>query len=125
MEGMLTFVGIVVVVFGILQIILFFKIWGMTNDVNELKIELLRSNMKTEANILFLKGDKQATYNKLYDNFLREIVIATNMPCTTNTSYDYKVRYVNLVAKYKPAFEKIGLGHPDYTLYDELNKVEL
>ncbi|MDR1919673.1 MAG: hypothetical protein LBQ65_08525 [Tannerellaceae bacterium] len=30
-------VGIIFIVFGILQIILFFKIWGMTNDVREVK----------------------------------------------------------------------------------------
>lgn len=37
MEGMFTFVGIIIIVFGILQIILFFKVWGMTNNVNEMK----------------------------------------------------------------------------------------
>lgn len=37
MEGILTFISIIFIVFGILQIILFFKMWGMTNDVKELK----------------------------------------------------------------------------------------
>lgn len=37
MEGIALFVSIVIIVFGILQIILFFKIWGMTNNVSELK----------------------------------------------------------------------------------------
>lgn len=37
MEGLFSFVGIVIIVFGILQIILFFKVWGMTNDVSEMK----------------------------------------------------------------------------------------
>lgn len=37
MEGMLTFTGIIIIVFGILQIILFFKIWGMTNDISDMK----------------------------------------------------------------------------------------
>ena len=30
---MTLFVSIVIIVFGVLQIILFFKLWGMTNDV--------------------------------------------------------------------------------------------
>lgn len=34
---MIEVVGIVLIVFGVLQIILFFKIWGMTNDIRELK----------------------------------------------------------------------------------------
>lgn len=41
MEDMLTFTGLVVIVFGILQIILFFKIWGMTNDIREIKNKYL------------------------------------------------------------------------------------
>ncbi|RHR60914.1 hypothetical protein DWW79_12475 [Alistipes sp. AF17-16] len=36
MDGLMTFFGIVMIVFGILQIILFFKVWGMTNDVRKL-----------------------------------------------------------------------------------------
>lgn len=34
-NGMETFMAIVFLVFGILQIILFFKIWGMTNNVKK------------------------------------------------------------------------------------------
>ena len=38
MEVML---GIIIFVFGILQIVLFFKLWGMTNDVREIKNKYL------------------------------------------------------------------------------------
>lgn len=34
--GWLTFIGLVMIVWGVLEIILFFKIWGMTNDVRRL-----------------------------------------------------------------------------------------
>lgn len=37
MPGWLTFIGIVMIVWGVLEIILFFKIWGMTNDIRALK----------------------------------------------------------------------------------------
>ena len=37
METTLNIVSIIIIVFGILQIILFFKLWGMTNDVNRIK----------------------------------------------------------------------------------------
>lgn len=36
-SGLLTFIGIVMIIWGILEIILFFKIWGMTNDIKALK----------------------------------------------------------------------------------------
>ena len=38
-------VSIIIIVFGILQIILFFKIWGMTNDVREIK-NMLELNIR-------------------------------------------------------------------------------
>ena len=34
---MIEFLSLILIIFGVLQIILFFKIWGMTNDVKELK----------------------------------------------------------------------------------------
>ena len=33
----ITFIGIVMIIGGILEVILFFKIWGMTNDIRALK----------------------------------------------------------------------------------------
>jgi len=36
-----TIIGIIFAIFGILQIILFFKIWGMTNDIKEIKEKYL------------------------------------------------------------------------------------
>lgn len=44
MEGIITFTGVVMIAFGILQIILFFKLWGMTNDVSRIK-DLLESKL--------------------------------------------------------------------------------
>lgn len=61
-------VSIILFVFGILQIILFFKIWGMTNDTHKIKEMLnLRNRISffhrlppkckdTYGNILFVKG---------------------------------------------------------------------
>lgn len=36
-SGWLTFLGIVLLIWGVFQIILFFKVWGMTNDIKALK----------------------------------------------------------------------------------------
>mgnify|MGYP000186460188 CR=1 FL=1 len=37
MESITLFVAIVIIVFGVLQIILFFKIWKTTNEVSQVK----------------------------------------------------------------------------------------
>lgn len=36
--------NIIIITFGILQIILFFKIWGMTNDIKQIKNKYLSSD---------------------------------------------------------------------------------
>lgn len=46
-----TLLAIIFIVFGLLQIILFFKIWGMTNDIREMKNKYFR------ADISFSIGD--------------------------------------------------------------------
>ena len=45
MGGFIGLVYVIMVVWGVLNIILFFKIWGMTNDVNTIKQHLLGSNI--------------------------------------------------------------------------------
>lgn len=44
---MYEFLSIVLIVFGVLQIILFFKMWGMTNDVSKIK-DLLEMRITKE-----------------------------------------------------------------------------
>lgn len=56
MEGMFSFVGIIVIVFGILQIILFFKLWGMTNDIRIIKNQYLDSLKTSEVPKETVKG---------------------------------------------------------------------
>lgn len=55
METITIILGIVMLVFGILQIILFFKVWGMTDDVSSMKrdlkllAEIAKFNQKNSA----------------------------------------------------------------------------
>ena len=46
METALNFVSIIIIVFGILQIILFLKLWGMTNDIREMKNKYMDDQYK-------------------------------------------------------------------------------
>lgn len=46
MENILTFTGIIIIIFGILQIILFFKLWGMTNDIRDIRDKYLNAEEK-------------------------------------------------------------------------------
>ncbi len=67
---MIDILSIVLLIFGVLQIILFFKVWGMTNDVKKMK-ERLEKDQSNEDSIIIeaqskvLEGDKEKAY-KLY-----------------------------------------------------------
>jgi len=39
---MIDFLTIILLIFGLLQIILFFKVWGMTNDIKEIRNKYLK-----------------------------------------------------------------------------------
>lgn len=65
MENITLFASIAIIVFGVLQIILFFKLWEMTNDVK--KISLKHSPSKEdelidEAQLLCLDGEKENAF---------------------------------------------------------------
>lgn len=51
MTGIYAIIGIVMLVFGILQIVLFFKLWGMTNDVGQIKYLLCNLSTQNAAAI--------------------------------------------------------------------------
>ena len=39
---MIDFLTIILLIFGVLQIILFFKVWGMTNDIKDIRNKHLK-----------------------------------------------------------------------------------
>ena len=44
---MIDFLTIILLIFGLLQIILFFKVWGMTNDIKEIRNKYLKDEDET------------------------------------------------------------------------------
>ncbi len=56
MEG---FITLVLIVFGILQIILFFKIWGMTDNVKEMRDYFLSGKDATEMEYEESKAEEE------------------------------------------------------------------
>ncbi len=58
---MYEFLSVILIVFGILQIVLFFKVWKMTNDVNEIK------EIAKEENNISWDAAKMETLAENYD----------------------------------------------------------
>lgn len=63
---MIEIVSLVMLVFGILQIILFFKLWGMTNDIRSMKNQSKENNKEIEY------------YIKSINEYLRKIDVSTS-----------------------------------------------
>ena len=40
-------INLIIIIFGVLNLILFFKIWGMTNDISDIKKHLLNRQYST------------------------------------------------------------------------------
>lgn len=84
MESTLNFVSIIIIVFGILQIILFFKLWGMTNDIKEIKNKYVGKVIVPEVNtfhnpnIAFNIGDI-VIYTKTGDKFRIDEIAGENI----------------------------------------------
>lgn len=94
---MIDFLIIILLIFGVLQII-FFKVWGMTNDVRKIK-NILELNIKQQQDTLnyntniapsFSLGEV-VTYKKTQEKFIIKRRITEDLfECSsldTNTSY--------------------------------------
>lgn len=116
MEGLVTLTGIVMIAFGILQIILFFKVWGMTNNVKRIWDKIDNEDFLSEACYTYLKGDIESTEQLLNDAFIKEISLLSK---SSETYGEWDEGYAKLVSKYTRAFNKIGKPIPNFEKYND------
>ncbi len=102
----------VIVVFGILQIILFFKLWGMTNDVRNISKNIGARTTNTYNQLekyiwqLLLEGRK----DKAID-FLNRDLIETLIKCILQGYSAYAVKEIK--DDYRKYYEKLGVPFPE------------
>lgn len=107
---------IILIVFAILQIILFFKIWGMTNDVAELKyyflnktrfddkskltheLDLLTDNIKIGSHVIEISTEKQMVVMQITEK--EDNVIYICSPNNGITNKEYKRDEIELFSVY-------------------------
>lgn len=58
-------IDIILIVFGILWLILFFKLWGATNDIRKIRNEICTTPQPQEDKLTALEGRKPATSTHL------------------------------------------------------------
>lgn len=103
MENIATILGIILLVFGILQIILFFKMWGMTNDVKQIRNKLAPDSPEHFAREI-LKGDSN-TADLLFNALYGELYDAYN-------KLSEQEAYEEIIKSYKKSYKKAGLAFP-------------
>lgn len=114
MEGLMTFTGCVMIAFGILQIILFFKLWGMTNNVSRIYKKIDNKDFLSDACVAYIKGDIEQTDKLANEAFLQEVSMLSK---SARTYADWEVGYAKIEKKYKRIFTKIDKPAPDFDKY--------
>lgn len=105
MEDLMKFTGYVMIAFGILQIILFFKVWIMTDDVKKLKNELIGGSDDWTFRKAVLKGDKTLISKMLFNEMFVEIKECYK-DYTTDTVENKKQLFTDKFSKLKERYEK-------------------
>ena len=96
--------AIISAVVSILNIILFFKIWGMTNDVKEI---LKRLGKKEDFSSL-VSGDKADIKKLLASRFMEDVRIYTSLNGSMDRGHSQK-RIESIAAEYNRKAEKLGV----------------
>lgn len=73
-SGWLTFLMIILLVWGILEVILFFKLWGMTNNVKQMKNQIVRYNKRDDFRRYRLLGKKEEAAEALIEVFFDSMI---------------------------------------------------
>lgn len=117
MEEFMMFFSVILVAFGILQIILFFKIWGMTNDVSRIWKKIDNKDFLSEACVSYIKGNLDETERLANEAFLQEAAFLSK---STNSYEDWQNGYRKLEEKYTRIFKKIDKPAPDFKKYEDI-----
>lgn len=110
---------LVICVGAIFDIILFFKIWGMTSDVRELK-KLYKYGSTEKPNIMkaILKNDKEAILNLVCDSFINEV-----RACLSMNDSNFQKNVLEIAHRHEVILKKYNIEAPDFSAYADRRRV--
>lgn len=130
MENLLLFTSIIVIIFGILEIILFFKFWGMTNDVKKLKKTILKDITPgiSPAHIELIIGNKEKVKEMAYKEFIldvHELYMKVSKNKLISEEQDYIKGFENLENKYKERYGDASslIKFSEFSTYENVRKM--
>lgn len=101
---MMEFLSIVLLIFGVLQIILFFKLWGMTSNVKKIYDKMNADGYCS----CMMKGDKEEAYRIAVSRLYKEL-----RECVGATDGYYAENAGPIIEKYRKMIEETGHKVPE------------
>ncbi len=127
MENMQNFIGWIIIIFGVLQIILFFKIWIMTDDVTKIKNTIEANgypNGISPAKFELAMGNIEKAKELATREFISDIYkIYSNVLKSENEEY---VKRFNVIEQeYRAKFDNISsfIDFEKFSTYDKAQKI--
>ena len=127
MENMQNFIGWIIIIFGVLQIILFFKIWIMTDDVTKIKNTIQANgypNGISPAKFELAMGNIEKAKELATREFISDIYkIYSNVLKSANEEY---VKRFNVIEQeYRAKFDNISsfIDFEKFSTYDKAQKI--
>ena len=127
MENMPNFIGWIIIIFGVLQIILFFKIWIMTDDVTKIKNTIQANgypNGISPAKFELAMGNIEKAKELATREFISDIYkIYSNVLKSENEEY---VKRFNVIEQeYRAKFDNISsfIDFEKFSTYDKAQKI--
>lgn len=130
-EIMLCLVGIALIVFAVLEIILFFKIWRMTNDIKKVSDTILANGYPSgvsPAKIEFALGNTEKAKEMVQREFLfavSHLYLKVNANKVISEQQEYARKFGEIEKEYKERYENVSsyIEFSKYATFENAQKI--
>lgn len=129
MEDMQNLIGWIIIIFGVLQIILFFKVWVMTDNVKIIKENLVDdANAFEEAKKELMLGHPNNAFEIYNKCFVSDVIVLHRETRTAGMDSKpakdtYEIKYKEKCQLYKRELSKLGDSYSiDFSQFDNFDK---
>lgn len=117
----LGFMDAVIIAIGVLSIVLFFKVWGMTKNIAKITKHVCESK---DYSYFLLKGDKEGLVKALEEDMLIEVSGIYSDKGVNVDEVNKLDKIVELINYYDSLFKRYDLEFPDkYREYTNVEKL--
>lgn len=122
-------ISITILVFAFLQIILFFKLWGMANNVKKIsskQLSFLDNKRIEEAQICLLKNESEKAldlYRQAFFMFVSDLYNKTLTDSSERKKEYWTEHYAKIVRFFTRRLQNFD-NSIDFSVYDTFDKVE-